>query len=296
MKWEEPDFFNEETLWNYRVDTKRKKIWAVELDILWRFDRLCRKYDIPYFAEYGTLLGAVRHEGFIPWDDDIDVSMMREDFQRFKEVAKDEFEYPYLFMGGYEGYAVTQFAHIMNLNTTEIVDSSLPAEVPQGISIDIMPLDAVSDGTIDTIINYGKLLEYWGVIKTPLEYFDAVCEGKSFKIGNDRIVELAQMQNTDKFREFEKFAMSLVGTSKKVNVLMFQYGINGSQRDISWYDDVVMLPFEGMQIPCPQNYHEVLTAVYGDYMEPRIGEGCRHVGAVFDPDRPYTEYVKAAAI
>lgn len=64
---------------------------GAELQILAEIDRICKKYNIRYFAEWGTLIGAVRHGGFVPWDDDLDIGMLREDYERFKEVAKDEF-------------------------------------------------------------------------------------------------------------------------------------------------------------------------------------------------------------
>ena len=71
----EKTFFEREVRSGYEVSEKVKKIWAVELNLLEYFDNLCREYHLRYFADYGTLLGAVRHQGFIPWDDDIDVVM-----------------------------------------------------------------------------------------------------------------------------------------------------------------------------------------------------------------------------
>ena len=79
----QPDssFFREEIRNGFLVTEKMKRIWYTEISLLQELDRVCKKYGLRYFAEYGTLLGAVRHKGFIPWDDDIDVAMFRDDYE-----------------------------------------------------------------------------------------------------------------------------------------------------------------------------------------------------------------------
>ena len=79
----------------YKVSPKREKVWKIELDILMELDRICRKHDLRYFLDSGTLLGAVRHKGFIPWDDDIDLTMPRKDYDRLIEIASQELKSPY---------------------------------------------------------------------------------------------------------------------------------------------------------------------------------------------------------
>lgn len=88
-----PDFFNEKTECGYTVKHDMKELWAVELDLLNELLKCCKKQNIRVFAAFGTLIGAVRHNGFIPWDDDIDVWMLREDYNRFLRTA--DFSDPY---------------------------------------------------------------------------------------------------------------------------------------------------------------------------------------------------------
>lgn len=86
-----PDaFFSKENICGHTVETKTKKLWAVELGCYYEFQRICEKYNLRYFASGGTLLGAIRHHGFIPWDDDMDVSVSIDDWDKFVSVMKND--------------------------------------------------------------------------------------------------------------------------------------------------------------------------------------------------------------
>ena len=84
---EDRDFFREEERCGYLITEKMKRVWAVQLAMVDEVERICRKYGLRYFADSGTLIGAVRDRGYIPWDDDIDLAMLREDYDRFVKVA-----------------------------------------------------------------------------------------------------------------------------------------------------------------------------------------------------------------
>ena len=88
-------FFDEEIRCDFLVTKERKKIWAIGLDLLLEFDRVCKKYNLSYFLIHGSLLGAIRHNGFIPWDDDIDVAMLRSDYNNLMNIAAKEFSNQY---------------------------------------------------------------------------------------------------------------------------------------------------------------------------------------------------------
>ena len=88
------DFFKEEIKCGFKISAAQKLVWAMQLDMYLVFAEICEKYGLKYFFMYGSVLGAVRHNGFIPWDDDIDVGMMRKDFDVFMEVAPKELEEP----------------------------------------------------------------------------------------------------------------------------------------------------------------------------------------------------------
>ena len=85
-----PSFFEDEVREGFLVTTMMKRYWASQLKVLSLVDAICRRHNLKWFADYGTLLGAVRHGGFIPWDDDLDICMLREDWNTFFEVAENE--------------------------------------------------------------------------------------------------------------------------------------------------------------------------------------------------------------
>ena len=90
MKEISMDFFRDEVRNGFFIPTAVKQAWAAQLQVLDVIETICRKHDITYFADWGTILGTVRHGGYVPWDDDMDICMKREDYTRFKEAAKTE--------------------------------------------------------------------------------------------------------------------------------------------------------------------------------------------------------------
>mgnify|MGYP004668119755 FL=1 len=83
-------YLNGEIRDGFYVESTMKKAWAAEIEVLNEVDRICRQHDIQYFADWGTLLGTIRHKGFVPWDDDMDITMKREDYTRFCQIVRQE--------------------------------------------------------------------------------------------------------------------------------------------------------------------------------------------------------------
>ena len=138
------DFFKEEVRCEYIVSAEMKRIWAVLLDMYLSFAEVCEKYGLKYFVIGGTLLGAIRHEGFIPWDDDLDVGMMREDYEKFLRIASNEFQEPLFFQTPYtdDGYFVS-WVKIRNSSTTGLSRATCHRRFNQGLYLDIFPIDYI---------------------------------------------------------------------------------------------------------------------------------------------------------
>ena len=138
-------FFISENKNDFYVSEGRKALWAVLLDLLKEFQRICEEHSLNYFAICGTLLGAVRHHGFIPWDDDLDVAMPRADYEKLKNL-RSEFKYPYcLVWPSVEPENGYSFMKLRNSETTGMSKRFQHLRINHGLFIDIFPLDEVDE-------------------------------------------------------------------------------------------------------------------------------------------------------
>lgn len=284
------EFFEEEIRCDYLITKKQKKVWAKELEILQYFDEICKKHNLKYHIDCGTLLGAVRHQGFIPWDDDIDVTMCRPDYEIFKAVMEEEIREPYFFQTVYSDNILFHFSKIRDSSTTAIEEKFCTKNPPhQGIYIDIFPLDVAFEE--ENTPNERMERELWLLMTSPGEVRAAMEKGIPFFFPYDMLEEFLRMPVRQCMRNFEGLLLNNYEKSSKITPTMCI--VNGSRFmfEKSWYEDVVYLPFEGMMLPAPVGYEHILSARYGDYMTP-VKFQTLHNGILLDPDRPYVEYYR----
>ena len=272
-------FLNEEVRCGYVVTHEMKKAWAVMLDLLAEFDRVCKKNNIKYYANGGTMLGAVRHKGFIPWDDDIDVMMFREDYDRLMEIGPKEFSYPYFFQNKYTDPESNDFmSKLRNSETLAIFDTEKKTflKYNKGIFIDIFPIDNVPDNEVEReafhrnlsllrekIFSYGRSI---GIFSDSAHFIEHVVKKCLYYLlkarrKNKQDVYLRMIQEYDvlcsKYKyEKTKFSTTYVfGPFEK----LFKYN-----SDLS---DSVEMDFEFMKIPVCAGYDHYLKHEFGDYMK-----------------------------
>ena len=285
-----------ETRNDYYIDEKMKKVWNVELDLLSKLLEVCEKYNLKCYADAGTLLGAVRHKGFIPWDDDLDVAMFREDYDKLLQIAEKEFKNPYFLQTAYtdENY-IRGHAQLRNSNTTAILKGEKElgydiAKWNKGIFIDIFALDGVTNDPKKLEKQKRKVM----FRKRLLTRYILKGKGETFKTKLAYAISSIMFKIIPYRKYYAKiediFRNETVENNEMVAPLNFIFETTKRMRKKSLYNDTVMLDFENIKIPAPAGYDEFLKQRYGDYMKPNK-VSTTHGEVFFDPDKSYKNYM-----
>lgn len=289
---EEREFYREEVRCGFPVTEKMKRVWAVQLSMLDEVERICRKYGLRYFADSGTLIGAVRDKGYIPWDDDIDLAMLREDYERFVKVAPRELGEGLKLQTVYteENY-LRGHAQIRDGRTTGYNEEDARAGYNCGIFIDIFPLDGMPDGKLAARLWAFQVRLCWMVLYTwyRYDYYEKKTLAGRLLYGFGRLLHIPMRRA---YRRYEMVCARYKGKhTKRVCDTVFISQLAKNTWERKWFEDVVYLPFENRQIPAPVGYDGRLRAEYGEYWKPAKAP-TMHGGLVLAPDIPYEEYLK----
>lgn len=293
-------FLRPEIRCGYGVSTEKKKVWAVELDLLTEFQRVANKYDLKYIANGGTMLGAVRHKGFIPWDDDIDIMMMREEYDKLCEIASIEFKHPYFFQTEYtDPGSFRCHAQLRNSETTAILTNEINGHFKynQGIFIDIFPLDAVPDNEIEWQKESNKAQKLYERMYHLSNISSLYMPNKTLPhyrikqilhcIGNPIFTLLARSY----FKKYEKECKKYnKNNTNKISIYSWGYKYTKFHRDRVDHEETILMDFEFLKIPVCKNYDHALSQVFGNWHEYVIG-GSIHDSIFFDTEKPYTFYL-----
>lgn len=252
-----------------------------EFEILKYFSEFSKKHDIKYSLYAGTLLGAIRHSGFIPWDDDIDVSLLRKDFEKFeKKFIKSDYildGYIYQSRKVYP-YNVQPFSKIRNkkMNIKERMPETQKGNY--GPWIDLFPIDNVPDDLQKRREQYEKVTYYNNIIKK-IMFFQVIPENKGIK----RKIKMILQKINDKiyplyffmpylYRKRDKY-MTMYNDIETLHVANLSYLYYKNFDDYSKQvflkkdlESVTTTRFESEYFYIPQNYDKILTQMYGDYM------------------------------
>lgn len=283
------DYLRPEVQCDFYVDENRKKLWAISLDLLCELDKVCKEHNIRYFLGGGTLLGAVRHKGFIPWDDDIDLFMMREDYEKFIKLGGD-FSEPYFLQNAYTDpnflYSCTR---LRNSNTSYIIKKFKYQKFNQGIYITVFPIDNWKLENGEFHYNHIKELlrdnSAYMRKSIPNPDDDDIKRIKAHSGRNPLDVYNEVHQTASQYRNENTQYLSLAVCT------VYRY-----EKNIYFAEDfaeAIPWNFDFLKVYIPKGYDRILKTVYGDYMTfpPVAQRGEWHSGAFIDPDKPYSYYL-----
>lgn len=286
------------------MDSELRELQLIEIDLLKKVVDICKKYNIQFFLHYGSLLGAVRHKGFIPWDDDIDIVMPRADFDLFLRVAEEELDEPYYLQTGKNSPELicNGKAMLRRSDTMKVIwgrDVLKPGN--QGVFIDIMVLDKIPCESVQSKKQRKKVDWYLSLLFIKANR-DEVTQMKSMGIGKKGVKLrkllvrfLSYRYLNRKLKQFMSQANSL---EDGYEYCCFPTDLGGAYRHKTYskecFEEMCLQPYEDMELPIPVGYHEVLTKLYGDnYMElpPESKRKSKHCG-ICKTDIPYDIYLK----
>lgn len=255
------------------------------MEILREFDRVCGVLDIPYVFFAGTMLGAVRHQGFIPWDDDLDVMMLREDYERFLREAEQVMDREKFFLQKEFSEHWPMFFSKLRMNGTTCLEKYYPkdSQIHQGIYMDIFPCDRAFAS------EFGRRLQFYASKITIAKCLDKrgyVTDSKKKKL----FIAMCRILPMKPF-----LALARKGSEKSGYVHSFFGGASRYSRNVYpryFFEKTTQMEFEGGSYPVSASYDELLRILYGDYthLPPLEQRVCKQHAILVDLNRSYEEY------
>lgn len=303
----------------FLVTSHRKKLWNVQIGLIKEFARICKKHNLRWFADGGTLLGTVRHKGFIPWDDDVDVLMFRPDYEKFKQIAAQEIKLPYILRPWYDYRLESDEVSLPSESHLPLISRELEMKYPvwhpfwpiirlsdsrttmnsfdernifNGIFIEIFPFDPVppfSQKQQKVNFEIAKALLLAAI--HPQWVKKILAEGKNFPLSKETLQDFFRLTYRQRGLQFENFMLKNFVRSKFVAEVADYCTLNRFRTYATEdFDDVVYLPFEKIELPAPVGYEDFLTGLYGEnWRTPVIYPP---YASDYSADVPYEEYFK----
>lgn len=277
-------YLNGEIRDGFYVESTMKKAWAAEIEILNEVDRICRQHDIQYFADWGTLLGTIRHKGFVPWDDDMDITMKREDYTRFCQIVRQEQGELEIINFHTDPEWKDMLSRVINGRSVNYTEEHLRKYhgFPYVAGLDIFPLDYVAPTEEEDKLQCSMI---------------SIVEAFSANIRNNTATPEEIEQTTKdieqmcgvKFNNLEPLATQLLKLGERLSMMYIDeeshavalMGDHAGPRPLDvypkeYYSESIYMPFEYTTIPVPVGYEKILIQKYGEnYMIPYLG-GTNH--------------------
>ena len=243
------------------INDKIPQLHAAQLDLLLKLDAICKEHDIKYYLAFGSCIGAIRHKGFIPWDDDIDVLMSIDDVERFEKYAN---EGKYKLLTWKNGSNFNSIASwFVNSETTCVIEENVNIDIYQAVAIDIYPFYNAPKGRFGLIINVLRAHLYTLLVlgKPPQNHGRIVrCIGKF-------ILNIYKKNRIKKALSLEKKLRSVPFTGSILDYFGHDISLfDAITYPYKWFGEPKSLEFEGHKVMGPADPDKYLRKRYGDYM------------------------------
>lgn len=249
------------------TDKQRREVQEKELLILKEIDRICSKENIKYSVCAGTLIGAIRHKGFIPWDDDIDVFMLRDEYMRFREACKKQLGGQFFYQNHDTDPEYYYLFDKIRLNDTVFKESYIAKyKIHHGVYVDVFPLDAIPDNRF--LFTWQYLRFQFNRLGVHAKYMDLEARsGKKKKIFSILRALYSPFSLEKLYRRAQAISVKYNGAPCR-EVCSFHSTYHTKDRlEKSICEELQRQPFEDMEVWIPSRCDGYLRGIYGDYMQ-----------------------------
>lgn len=264
-----------------------KEMQQIELNLLLELDRVCRKHSLRYYMDGGTLLGAMCYEGFIPWDDDIDLKMPRPDYNKLLTLQSDFPEYIRLDAPSKDHCEYTMLKLIDD--RTILKETNGEAIKTTGVYIDVFPMDGHPQDTDECGKHIQKLQRLNSLFHLSLEHFKAMRNAGSIVTKAKGIVYNCIYTPWRLYRKLTKLAETYDYESAAYVGLLIEGNAIKERFEKGWLQPGFTLEFEGHMIPAPSGYRKHMEIFYGDHV---TKPECHHNLPMILPDHQHEVYWK----
>lgn len=289
------NFFLQEIREGFYLDKLMKAAWAAELEVLQRIAEVCDRHGIIWYAAYGTLLGAIRHEGFIPWDDDMDIWVKREDYNKLVRLLPEELPEGYSVRSPLSSAGFTEY-HMLVQNSRDVhMDREWLEQYhgcPFSAGVDIFPLDGLPRGeseqsshkSVGAILARGGQLalflynESYENLENQAEekcaYVNEIGEAIQYlesnigiKISQQLVIEEKWEELASEFWKWTNYLAMSYKEEDSVYLVNFLDYVRWPEKKFprEWFAEAYSAKFENFMLPVPCEYDQVLRRIYGDY-------------------------------